>query len=65
MTFTDNLLSFDYGINAVCHMEQEDPRSSCHALHIHTFLQLQTKTFIYNFHDEKSVSESARSVNYS
>lgn len=56
MTFTDNLLSFDYGINAVCHMEQEDPWSSCHALYIHTLLQLQTKTFIYNLHVEKSVS---------
>lgn len=41
MTFTDNLLSFYYGINVVCHMEQEDPQSSCYTLHIHTFLQLQ------------------------
>lgn len=46
MTFTDNLLSFDYSINAVCNMEQEDPRSSCHARYIHTFLQLQTKNII-------------------
>lgn len=43
MAFTDNLLALDNGINAVRHMEQEDPRSSCHARYIHTFLQLQTK----------------------
>lgn len=43
MAFTDNLLSFNYGVNAVCHMKQEDPRSSRHARYIHSFLQLQTK----------------------
>lgn len=47
MTFTDNLLSFDCGINAVRHMEQEDPWSSRHALYIYTFLQLKTNKKIF------------------
>lgn len=44
VTFTDNLPSFHRGVNAVGHVEQEDPRSSRRTSHIYTFFQLQTET---------------------
>lgn len=47
MTFADNLTSFHCGINAVGHMEQEDPWPSRHTLHIYTSLQLETNTYTH------------------
>lgn len=55
MTLAHDLPSFHRGVQAVGHMEQEDPGPGGHTLDIHTSLQLEANTHTHTVQKHISV----------